>query len=73
MFDIADKEKLIDTIVADAGYPNVSLSIGNYTDFDEIRQSIETAISEHTKSMVRSIINHLYTNREFEEDIGLTT
>lgn len=73
MFDIADKEKLIQSILNEIEYPNAYISCApGVVNIDDIKYAIERCINDQTREVVRAIIHHLYTNQEFESDIGLT-
>jgi len=72
MFDIGNKEELIQTIINEVGYCNITLNTSSMTSIENIKDQIEYAIDIQTNSIIRSIINHLYTNKEFEQDLGIS-
>lgn len=69
MFDIADKKALKDEICENLVHPYIHLDLNN---LHGVRQKIENCIRTSMENVVEQIINHLYTTKEFEEDIGLS-
>jgi hypothetical protein len=77
MFDIGDKDKLIQTIKANIECHTVNIPYSyNESDLDRALVRHMADIIEHmakdiAKLAVQEIINHLYTCSEFETDLGL--
>lgn len=72
MFDIADKEKLVQRIMKEAGLVNVDLSQQTHDTLHTVSCRVEYAIQDYGERLVKAIVDHLYTNQQFEEDIGLS-
>lgn len=75
MFDINDKEALIDNILNEIGIFNIRHKFYNQsminTSLDDILSEIDYEVNQHTRNIIHCIIRHLYTHQEFEKDIGL--
>jgi hypothetical protein len=76
MFDIADKNKLIEQIMADISMPSHydnSYGYGSIEDKIKIIANAQTYMQLQyvVPKIVESIISHLYTYSEFEKDLGL--
>lgn len=75
MFDITDKDALIQEIMNEIGYPRIDNCYSNEITgviMNEVKYKIEMAIDEHVRKAVQSVIMHLYTHSEFEQDMGLS-
>jgi hypothetical protein len=73
MFDIADKEKLVQRIMGEVGFVNVDLSQNSHDTLHTVSSRVEYAIQDYGERLVKAIVDHLYTNQEFEDDVGLSS
>ena len=69
MFNITDKEHLKLAILNKADMPQ--LMMGRDDISFNLKMAIESMLYEHTRKVVSAIIDELYTQDDFENDLGL--
>jgi hypothetical protein len=69
------KEEIMNKIM-DRGGPYISLPYNfaqeHGTVMHSLMMSIQYAVQQHVRDIAKIIVDDIYTNEEFEQDIGLT-